>query len=190
MKDIAGLSKWLLEKDIRTKNATSLLVALLSVVVFFFASKHRGWFQDVESYGPVGVAVALVIVLLTSFLSTSLIWSGIVTIWQQRVARKEKEERREIAARTVEQKKRAVRASLESLTEWQRKFLLRFVVEDRTQIPEFEVGQFKATWDFEMAVLVEKGIILEHRRAGVFEIQPVYLEYLKANWNPKTGTLE
>ena len=155
MKDVGDLSKWFFEKDIRAKNAASLLVALLSVVIFYFASRHRDWFQDVERFGATGIAVALLIVFLIALLSASLICSGVAASYRRVVARQR-------AGREAKQQKETIRDNLNSLTDWQRKFLLRFIVEGRTQIPEFEVGQFKAAWDFEMAVLVEKGIVKEH----------------------------
>jgi hypothetical protein len=88
----------------------------------------------------------------------------------------------------AEQGKRAIRNTLESLSDWQRWFLLRFIVEGRRQIPDFEVGDFKAAWDFEMDVLIAKGIVRQYR-GGVYEIVPTYYEYLKKNWNPQAGTL-
>jgi hypothetical protein len=183
MKDIIDLfSKLLLEKDIRAKNAASLLVALLSVAVFYFASRHSQWFQDVEGYGGIGVGVALLVVFLIAFLAVGLVYSGMTTYYQYVVSRQR-------AQQEAEQQQKTIRDNLDNLTDWQRKFLLRFIVEDRRQIPEFELGQFKAGWDFEVAVLVKKRIVKEHRRAGVYEIEPIYLDYLKANWNPEAGTL-
>ncbi len=183
MKDVVDLSKWLLERDIRAKNAASFLFALLLVVVFYFPSRHRGWFQGIEGYGAIGVAVALLVVFLIAFLSAWLVYSGIATYWQ-RVASRQR------AQQEAEQQHKRIRDNLDSLTDWQRKFLLRFIVENRRQIPAFEVGRFKAAWDFEMAVLVEKGIVKEHRRAEVFEIEPLYRDYLIEHWNRETGALE
>ncbi len=183
MKDIVDFTKWLLEKDIRAKNAASFLVALLSVVVFYFTSKHCQWFQELKEYGTIGVAVALLVVFLIAFLSAWLVYSG-VAAYRQRIVSHQR------AQQKAEQQQKNIRENLNSLTDWQRKFLLRFIVEDRRQIPEFEVGQYRAVWDFEMAVLIEKGIVKEHRQAGVYEIEPHCYDYLKENWNPQTGTLE
>ena len=68
MNVVVDLAKWLLEKDFRAKNAASLLVALLSVVVVYFTSRHREWFQELREYGVAGVSVALVVVFFISFL--------------------------------------------------------------------------------------------------------------------------
>lgn len=183
MKDFADLAKWLLEKDIRAKNASSVLVALLSVAIFYFTATHREWFLDIEARGTPAVLAAILVVFLIAFLGAWLLWSGVAAYCQRVAASRAARERQEHQQKTI-------RANLESLTDWQRRFLLRFITEGRTQIPEFEVGQFKATWDFEMAVLVEKGIVKEHRRAGVFEIEPVYHQYLIEHWNRETGALE
>jgi len=82
-----------------------------------------------------------------------------------------------------------LRDTLDSLTQWQRMFLCRFVVEGRSQIKDFEVGQFRATWDSEMTVLIEKGVIKEYHRAGVYELLPAYREYLQQNLDLDTGRL-
>jgi hypothetical protein len=183
MKDIIDLSKWLLEKDIRAKNAASFLVALLSVVVFYFTSKDRHWFGQIEGHGVAAVGVALLVVFLIAFFSMWLAYSAVTAVRQRRL-----DVDRSKCQAELQQK--IIRENLESLSDWQRKFMLRFIVERRTQIPEFEVGQFKATWDFEMAVLVEKRIVKEHRSAGVFEIEPLYRQYLIEHWNPESGALE
>ena len=182
MKDLIDVSKWLLEKDIRAKNGASFLAGLLGLVSFYFASRDREWFQHIEEYGEAAIAVALVIVFLIAFLATWLVWSGVAASRQRMVAIQQ-------AEGEAKESLMSVRNNLESLTAWQRQFLLRFITEGRTQIPEFEVGQYRAAWDFEMSVLVEKGIIQEHHRAGVYEIEPVCLVYLKQNWNPATGEL-
>ena len=183
MKDFVDLAKWLLEKDIRAKNAASFLVALTSVVIFYFASRHCGWFREIEGHGAPAIVFAFAIVFLIAFLGTWLVYSGVATYHQQVVSRRQAQEE-------AERKTTSVRNNLETLTNWQRKFLLRFIVERRTQIPEFEVGRFKAAWDFEMDVLIEKGIVKEHSSAGVFEIEPVYHQYLLEHWSPQTGALE
>ena len=43
MKDLLDITKWLLEKDIRAKNAASFLVALLSVAIFFLTWQNAAW---------------------------------------------------------------------------------------------------------------------------------------------------
>jgi hypothetical protein len=82
-----------------------------------------------------------------------------------------------------------IRAKLFRLSPWQRSFIQRFVLENRNQIPEFEVGQYKAAWDFEMAVLIDKGIVREIPRSGVYEINTTYYNYLMQHWDPRTDDL-
>jgi hypothetical protein len=182
MNPFLDLFTWLLEKDIRAKNAGALLIALLSVTCFYFSSRHFSWFKELDRFGVLGVAVALLIVFLIAFLASSLIFSSVESRRHRAVSALKSQQK-------AEQRKAFIRNNLESLTDWQRRFLLRFIVERRTQIPEFEVGQYKAAWDFEMAVLVEKGIVIEHRRAGVYEIEPSYHAYLRDHWQQDTGEL-
>ena len=195
MNQMADLSKWLLEKDIRAKNAASCLLALLSVVVFYFASRHSEWFRELDRYGAVGVGVALGVVFLSAFLATWLVYSGVAAYRHRVVSTRSAEQERILANQRAEQEadqqERLLRGNLDSLTTWQRGFLLRFIVEDRRQIPEFEVGQYKAAWDFEMAPLIAKRIVIYHRGGGgVYEIAPVYHAYVREHWNPQTGALE
>jgi len=185
MKDIVDLAKWLLERDIRTKNAMSFLVALLSVIVCYFTSRRGQWFQELhQGYGAGGTAVAILVVFLTAFLAVWLAYSGIAAYHGRVVSRRQ-------ARQKAEQQQRTVRDNLDSLTEWQRGFLLRFIVENRRQIPEWEVGQYRAAWDFEMSVLLNKRIVKAHSQSGtVYEIEPLYYAYVKEHWNPRSGTLE
>jgi heme exporter protein D len=182
MKEVSELIKWFLEKDIRTKNAISMLVAIGSAFVFFMASHDRLWFQPIKTYGAVAVGCSVISVAIAAFICTSLVYACVVASREKLL-----EESRQSAAR--EAQLRSIRDTLETLTDWQRMFLLRFIIEQRSQIPEFDVGQFRAVWDFEMAVLVEKGVVKDYRHAGVYEIAPVYREYLAHNWDPESGTL-
>jgi hypothetical protein len=181
VKEILDSVRWLLEKDIRVKNATTLLLSLIATVIVCFISYRRSWFQDIRGLGAPGVGVFLLISFLILYLSIWLVWSGCAAIYELATARRRKEN----AAKVSEM---LIRQSLSSLTAWQRQFLLRFIVEDRNQIPEFEIGQYRAAWDFEVEVLVTKGIVHYHR-AGVYEIVAEYRNYLKQHWDPSTGSL-
>ena len=181
MKDVADIAKWLLEKDIRAKNAVSVFGALFSVVVVYFVSKDRQWFQEIKSYGAIGVAVALFVVFLMSFLGVWLLWSAVAASHHHVTAQQRREDE-------AEKRQKAIRDNLDSLTDWQRGFLLRFITESQNQISEYKVGGHKAVWDSEMQVLVNKRIVKHHLRAGVYEIEPVYRNYLIEHWDADSGT--
>ncbi len=173
--------KWLLEVNVRVKNALSLLSGLLSVVTTFIKRRQLIWFQDAEQFGPMALVAALFIVLFVAFLTTWLLVTAAESLWRHFRIRCQ-------ARKTLAERIQLIRRNLQGLSPWQRQFLLRFVVEGRTQIPAFEVGEYRAAWDFEMDVLLSKRIIIEHS-SEVYEIQPSYLEYLKHNWNPEKGEL-
>jgi hypothetical protein len=159
--------KWLLEVDIRAKNATSLLAAFVAVSVAYFAFRSGEWFQAMTPWGQVA---SLVLVLVASFLAVWLVWSlG-------------------AALRDARSRRLVVRSTLGGLTDRQRQVLLRYVVENRTQIPEWEIGPFRAVWDAELDALMRKGVVTMHP-GGMCEIAPAYLDDLRANWNPANGTL-
>lgn len=145
-------------------------------------TSHGYWATNVKEHGTSGVIAATLVVAMVSFLAAWLLFSACAYQYHYLAAR-QLERQREI------EKKSAIRTTLNGLSDWQRRFLLRFIDEERTQIPEFEVGLYKAAWDFEIEVLIEKKIIKEHRRAGVYEINPVYRDYLEQNLDRERGIL-
>lgn len=181
MKPFIDLVTWLLEKEVRAKNAISVLLALATVIGVYFTSVGAEWRRDIDTR-PLGLAVALTIVFLMAFLVFSLIGSVVVS-------RNDRHAKQRLQNELAEQRERHIRRTLESLTDWQRSFVLRYIVERRTQIPDFEVGEYRAAWDYEMEMLVQKGVVRKHRRAGVYEIDPQYYDYLLDNWDSATGTL-
>lgn len=166
MKHLVEFSKWLLEKEIRPKNAASALIALLSLVIFYFTSRHSEWFHELQQgHGAIGVAIAHLLVFLVVFLCTSLIYSRIADHHRQVV------------------RDRAIRDDLDALSDWQRRFLRRFIDEKRRQIPWGEVG-FPPVWEPEMNVLLSKGIVTDPSGNGeVYEIEPIYYHYLKEHYH-------
>ncbi|SRR5258706_4245467 len=173
--------KWLLQADIRWKNALSALVALLSVGTVYLAARHSAWFREVAERGNSAVVASLAIVLLISFLTAWLVLSAAVSVVANRKSATN-------AMHLQGERLIQIRNTLGTLTDWQRSFVLRFITEDRMQINEWEVGGYKAIWGPELDVLCAKGIIIEHRR-GVLEIVPEYWQYLQAFWDPATQKL-
>jgi len=174
----------LLEKELRTKNVACLLVAGLAVAIFYLGFKDAQWFQEiVTKYGNSGLAITILVVFLFTFCGTWLVYSGLSALWRRSVSRRKEQHGAEAA-------RNSIRATLFTLTPWQKKFLLRFVQEGRTQIPEWEVGEYKAAWDFEMAVLISKRIVTEILGSGMYEINPIYYNYLVRHRRPDTGELE
>ena len=138
--------------------------------------------MKIQVFGPIGVAVTMAVVFFAVFLATSLAFSGIAH-HRHAVVSSEK------AKREVEREKETIRRNLEGLTGWQRHFVARFLLESRTQIPESDVGGYRMVWGDEVQVLINKGIIREHRNAGVYEIEPKYHDYLKDHLDRDTGAL-
>jgi len=173
----------LLEKDLRTKNVACILVAGLAIATLYLGFKDAQWFQEINTkYGNSGLVITILVVFLFTFCATWLVYSGLSGLWRRSLSRRKEQHR-------AEEARNSIRATLFTLTPWQKKFLLRFVQEDRTQIPEWEVGQYKAAWDFEMAVLIQKRVVTEIPCSGVYEINPIYYDYLIRNWSPETGDL-
>lgn len=175
--------KWLLEIDLRVKNAVSMVLALVSTLLIFVNLENIGWLHNnVLQNGSIAIFIVLPMVFLIMFLFVWLIWSGVAAVWHHVASQR--------AAITMEHElMETIRHNLSGVTEWQRQFLLRFIVEKRTQIAEFQIGGYRAAWDFELGVLLSKGIVHEHTRAGVYEFDPLYCNYLIENWDPAAGTL-
>ncbi len=182
MKPLVDLATWLLEKNIRAKNATGFFVALLSVVVLYFASRHAQWFQELDRRGSFALTVALLVAFLVAFLATWLIWSAIAGRHQRIAAIHEAERRR---ARRMEM----IGENLAGLTDMQRRILLLFIEHRKTLIHEHEIGGYRVVWEPEVDVMVTKGIIIPHRR-GVYEIHRAYYQYLMDFLNPEVGAME
>jgi hypothetical protein len=161
-----GLVKWIVEYDIAAKKAVSLVAGLIAAATLYLTRDTHGILRSVRNeFGLVGVAVALMVVAVIVFLVTHLVF-GVVSAGRDKrctIQRAQAEDERRRA--TMEQ-------TLTCLTPWQRAFLLRLLREGRRQIPEWEVGQYRAAWDFEMEVLVRKGIVYDH--GGMYEIAPDY----------------
>jgi len=182
MKSVLDFVKWLLAVDIRAKNAASLLIALLAVVVFYVLARSSEWFWEIRCYGWVAVAAALIVVFFVVWLSVGLLYSGLAACRQRAVIRGQ---RREESERRVTK----IRQNLLSLTDWQWQFVLRFIVEGRAQIHEHEIGVYRALWEDELRVLVSKGIVRRHLNTSVYELDLAYREYLEQNWDPESGAL-
>jgi hypothetical protein len=174
--------KWLLQVDIRWKNGLSALVSLVFVAIFYFEARHSEWFREVAARGNGAILFSLAMVLLISFLALSLILSAVVgLVMHRRLAKK---------AMLLEiDKLQSIRNTLHAMTTWQRGFLLRFIVNNTTQINEWDAGGYEAVWGPELNVLIAKGVIKRYP-GGVLEIAPQYRRFLQAFWDPATGKLK
>lgn len=179
MKQIIDLLKWLLEVDIRAKNATSVLLALLSVIAFFLLSRNTEWFRELAIYGTPGIGAAHMLMFGIVFLATWLVYSGAEACFKKFASNR----RARLSALEEEQD---ARRQLEALTDFQKELLRSLTVETKTQIHAFEIGPFEVVWKPEVQVLVHKGILKHYRREDVYEIEPRYVEYLKQLCLPET----
>jgi len=172
MKPLFDFCTWLLEKDLRAKNAMSFLVALLAVVLLHFSSKDTPWVVDLDQRSKFAYPIALLVGFLIVFL---LVWSiyGVTAWFRQQLIAKSRILQRE------EKQLMHVSETLENLSEWQERFLVRFINESKRQIQEHEIGGFKAVWGDEIEVLIAKGVIRRFRGTGVYEIESIYHDCLQ-----------
>jgi hypothetical protein len=182
MKPLIDMATWFLEKEIRAKNAVSFLIALVTVAGVYLCAQGSTWMTDLDKRGPWGLPVALVVVFLVTFLSSWLIGEAINRSLERRSAKR----RQELAASRKEEQ---ILETLSGLTDWQRRFVTRYLTERTTQIADFEVGGYRAAWDFEMEMLVQKGVVHHHGRARVYEIDPHYRKFLEMHLDLDSGKL-
>ena len=178
----AALIKWIIECHIAAEKAISLATALLAVVLFYLTRKWHGLLQAIQSdYGNVGAAAMFVVVFAVVFCIAHLASSAVIgRAKEKKAALREKQEQkaaRDLAALREKQKQSAMQGVLASLTPWQGQFLMRFIREGRRQIPEWEVGMYRAAWEHEVVVLIRKRIIFDH--GGVYEIAPDYYRLIQ-----------
>ncbi len=127
--------KWLLQVDIRWKNGVSALVSLVFVAIFYFEARHSEWFREVAARGNGAILLSLVMVLLISFLALSLILSAIVgLVTHRRLAKK--------VMQLEFDDLQSISNTLHAMTTWQRSFLIRFIVNNTTQIRADFIGLY------------------------------------------------
>ena len=166
MKFLVDLTTWLLDKDIRAKNALGALAGLLGVAIFYAAGNGTQWFADIDHRGVAVLGSVLAGVFVAVFLTVTLIWTAVASRHHQKVKVRKAEERRD-------QRDQYILNNLDTLTDWQRALLVRCVQENKPQIERYEIGEYEAVWKPQVDVLVNKGILTYHR-GGVYEVNAPY----------------
>jgi hypothetical protein len=171
----------LLQINIPWKNAMAFLLALLGTGAFYSIARKAEWFREIADRGNDALFTALSLVLLSGFLIGWLTLSGGIALYARRRAARDYYAQGYAVLDEIAQ-------TLDSLTAWQRSFLVRFITNDTMQIKEWEVGQYKAVWGPEVDVLCAKGIIIRHH-GGVLEIVQKYWQFLQAFWDAESERL-
>lgn len=173
--------KWLLSADHRLGNSSAFAAGIAFVAYIYIAAKERHWFPEIVAAGPLAVAVGLFCAFLFAFLMMVLVWRCVAGLIVRFAARREERD----GAHTEQAR---IRDTLVGLTEWQRSFVLRFIVQNQRLIAFFEVGGYSAVWEPEMDVLLRKRVIVLHP-GGMYELSAKYRLYLDQHWDQETGTL-
>ena len=179
---MSDFGKWLLEVDIRWKNAVSALAGFLVTALAYLTARQADWFVELVGRGGAWVAAALVVVFVITFLT---VWLCLTVF----VAGRNRRQLEHEALRRQYLELEETHATLQSLSDWQRSFLLRLVTTDSMQIREWEIGGYEAVWGPEVQFLCAKGILAKHH-GGVLEISRRYWTFLQAYWNRETGKLD
>ena len=182
MKDVFDTFVRILRAEPRTKNVVCLFVALLSAATLLPAVIHSGWFKSVVAVHASLVVVVVVGVVVCCWLGAWMVWS-LIAFSARRV-----NNRRELKHK-AQQQETTIHEQLYTLSNWQRRFLLRLVDNGMHQIHAFEIGGYRAVWQDEMQALINKGIMRLHPGADVYEIERKYFRYISDNWDRETGRL-
>lgn len=156
----------------------SVLIAVLS----FFLCHKQEWFGELKSdYGNLAIGIFLFVCFLVPFLVFELICNKVSANKQEQSRRFNEFEMR---------KKKAVEIfeTFNRLTDWQKKFLITNILQGKSQIKEYEIGGYKAVWEYDINALMGKRIINE-LSFGNYEINPAYYDYIEKYYNPKDETL-
>jgi hypothetical protein len=188
MKDL-NFIKWLLEVDLRLKNAASFLVALVVVVIFFFAAYDAKWFRPIQNNGNVAVSISLVVVFGMAFLASQIIASIIISNFDKKQAVKYNNEQLQLAKQEEKLQIIAMFEVLEKLNDWQRQFITMRVSQNQPQVARWDIGSFEAAWGPEVDVLIAKGIVYRPTRE-IYEITPDYWKFLKKHLDLDKGQLD
>lgn len=162
MKSMDAYFFGLLEKEIRLSNAVSFLAAMLATALAFMLVPEGLWLKSTRVFGWLGPYAVVFAVFMSVYLATFLLL-------------RRSSELRNVRSRQLQTQRSAgkVWENLQLLSDWQKGFLARFIVENRSQIHEYEIGNFKVAWGPEIEVLCAKRILRKYR-GGVYEIDERY----------------
>lgn len=62
MKPLLDLATWLLDKDVRAKNAISFAFGIVAVIIFYFIAIGSDWFADINRRGNLAVGISTYVV--------------------------------------------------------------------------------------------------------------------------------
>jgi hypothetical protein len=152
MKSIADGITWLLEKDIRSKNAVAALVGLVAASIVYLTSRKSQWFLDLQQPNLIPAGIALLVVFLIAFLITLLVWTAIAHRGEQQRTLQRVEDKET-------QRAMHVANNLRNLNDSQRGLLARFVRANKRHFEEFEIGGHKLVWQADVDMMVSWFIV-------------------------------
>ena len=179
---IIEIIRFFFKENFSQKRLSVILVSILITVLFFFTCHNHKWFVDLKKdYGNYAVITSLFICFLVTFIICELICNKFS-------ANKQK------ATQMINELERKVKRAeiifdtLNRLTDWQMGFLIKNVLQGKSQIKKYEIGGYEAIWGPEVDALRAKGIIT-YISLGNYEINPVYYDYINKYYDPKEQTL-
>lgn len=167
MQIIPEMVKLLTKHDIPTKNALSVLGGLTLVLVLHI----KEILQDFDKYGSAGVAAAALAAFLLGFVLAHLICTAIGSIYRRRMQQ----------MRTLRKKEQDYAEQvnvLNSLSDWQKSFLVQAARSEQCQFHSSEIGEYEVLWRDEMDVLIQKGIVIHHFGTSIYEVKLGYLNQI------------
>jgi len=167
---IISIIRFFFKENFSQKRLFVILMTIVIMIVSFFISHKREWFIDFKSnYGNVGIVILLICYFLVIFILFEIICTKLS-------ANKEEAKRLYNEFEMRKRKAEAIYNDLNSLSDWQKRFLLRNIMQGKSQVKSFEIGDYEAIWRPEMDVLVSKKIVTKFRY-GIYEINPDYFDW-------------
>jgi len=172
--DLSDTIKLFLDKKIAQNGR--LLLSLIITIAFLLLFHNKPIFIKIKAdYGKVGIGICILLFWLILFITINLIANKLSN--NRRLRRQRKAELKRKEQNIIE-----IYDNLDSLSESQKSLLERFVLENKRQFQDYEIGGYKAVWGRDIEVLQAKGII-KTLTYGLYEINKKYFNLIKEHFN-------
>jgi len=166
----------------RIKNVICTIIALIIAAIFLPYIATTSWYTSIVNIHASMWCVIAIGFLILFWLAVWMVYTFIAWIVDC-IKRSRREDERQ--SRHNEH----IRDQLSTLSDWQMRFLIGMVLSNKHQIKYYEIGQWSATWEDDLRVLINKRIMKQYDMTSTYEIMPDYFQYIKDNYDTKTGTL-
>ena len=157
--------------DKKIAHNARLLLSLIGVIVLLSLFRKSLLLEIKTNYGNTGIGICILLLWLIFFIPINLIADRLSNHRKLRI-------QRNVELKQQEQNIREIYDNLDILSESQKSLLARFILQNKRQFQNYEIGGYEAVWGKDITVLLTKGIIrkLDY---GLYEINKEYFDRIK-----------